>query len=194
MALELYYTFSVDHLKAQMMAGNYSEIRTFQFNYMSQRFEAIAPQWVNTWSNGSSWSKVSESSLLPSGSPGKASQHSPFAKFSATCMYFAVELIDEKRRLGLDLEKSVPIGLIQSAVGGTQIEEWMPNATRQKCTNLSTSRGGSALFNGMAAPFANYSVAGWVWWQAGLDFFVQKILSRKSTTSNKWKISAISSV
>ena len=32
-------------------------------------------------------------------------------------------------------EDSPPVGLIQSAIGGTQIEAWSPNATTAKCQN-----------------------------------------------------------
>lgn len=51
-------------------------------------------------------------------------QHSAWAQFSATCMYFGAELIDARAAQGLD---DVPIGLIQSAIGGSQIEAWMDN-------------------------------------------------------------------
>ena len=53
------------------------------------------------------------------------SSHSEWARFSATCMYFGAELIDAKQKLLGQAEADVPIGLIQSAVGGTQIERWV---------------------------------------------------------------------
>ena len=34
-----------------------------------------------------------------------------------------------------DDEDTPPIGLIQSAIGGTQIEVWSPNATTAECQN-----------------------------------------------------------
>jgi hypothetical protein len=181
MALELYFTFSVEELKSQMMGGNYSQIRTFEYGYMSSRYEAPASQWVTTWDGGGgatnhgspTWQKVSESAQLPNGGIGGATAHSPWARFSATCMYFGAELIDAKRRLGVDADvggvDNVPIGLIQSSIGGTMIEEWMPNATRAKCTNISTHTDTSALYHGMVAPFVNYSVAAWLWYQGEND-------------------------
>jgi hypothetical protein len=88
MDLELYFTFSVDELKAQMQAGKYSNLRTFEYGYMSGGIQALTPQWVSTWYSQNSWNKVSESSLAPSGPPGPYSAHSEWARFSATCMYF----------------------------------------------------------------------------------------------------------
>jgi hypothetical protein len=49
MALEMYFTFSVDAIKADMAAGKYDGLRTFQFGYMNGRFESPNPQWVTTY-------------------------------------------------------------------------------------------------------------------------------------------------
>ena len=48
---------------------------------------------------------------------------------SATCLEFGRSLLDQ---LGDD---APPIGLIASAVGGTTIERWSPNATTEACQN-----------------------------------------------------------
>ena len=82
-------------------------------------------------------------------------------------MFFGVELIDARQAQGL---ASVPIGLIQSAVGGSQIEAWMSNETLGQCKEQSLTGGAvpecaGRLYYGMTAPFANYSVAGWLWYQ-----------------------------
>ena len=37
--------------------------------------------------------------------------------------------------------ESVPVGLIQSAIGGSQIEAWMDNSTRSECKNQSLAGG-----------------------------------------------------
>ena len=80
-------------------------------------------------------------------------------------MYFGAELIDARESQGLE---SVPIGLIQSAIGGSQIEAWMSNETLAKCKEQSLTGGAvpecaGRLYYGMTAPFANFSVAGWLW-------------------------------
>jgi hypothetical protein len=53
-------------------------------------------------------------------------------------------------------------------VHALQIESWMDNQTLTECANQSLHGGAvpqdsGALYYGMVAPFANYSVAGWVW-------------------------------
>ena len=57
----------------------------------------------------------------------------------------------------------------QSAIGGSQIEAWTPNTGLGKCRNESLNANGQApparFFNGMVAPFVNFSLAGFVWYQ-----------------------------
>ena len=43
MALELYYTFGVDELKAEMMAGKYDQLRTYEYGFMSGRYDSLNP-------------------------------------------------------------------------------------------------------------------------------------------------------
>ena len=86
----------------------------------------------------------------------------PFFGFSAACTEFARNLIDQ---LG---EDAPPIGLLQSAVGGTTIEAWSPNTTTAGCQNKTVGGPTAALadgrlFYGMIAPFVNTTVAGWLW-------------------------------
>ena len=179
MALETYFTYSADALKAEIAAGKYSGLRHFMYGSMGDHFESLEPQYVTSWNSLSAgaqytWHNVSSSASLPSRIPGSRRgqiEHSPFTQFSATCMYFGVELIDERAAAGLE---SVPIGLIQSAIGGSQIESWMSNETLRQCKDQSLSGGAASLpdgsdsgqlYYGMVAPFVNYSVAGWLWYQ-----------------------------
>lgn len=170
-ALETFYTFSADTLKEEIRSGKYNNIRHFMFGSMGTHYEATAPQWVTTQNSLSAgptftWHNVSSSAALPS-IDNKTKKHSAFAQFAATCMYFGAELTDAMKSQGLG---EIPIGLIQSAIGGSQIEAWMSNETLTKCTNESLTGGAikqnsGALYYGMVAPFANYSVRGWVWYQ-----------------------------
>lgn len=169
MALETYYTFSADTLKAEITGGKYSGLRHYMMGSMGNHYEALAPQWVtsqNSLSAGTQfkWHTVSHSASLPSMDP-TTQQHSAWAQFSATCMYFGAELVNARAAEGLE---DVPIGLIQSAIGGSQIESWMSNETIDSCKNQSLTGGAvpenqGRLYYGMVAPFANYSLAGWVW-------------------------------
>lgn len=99
-------------------------------------------------------------------------------EFSAACWYFAQELTD----MAAEENKSVPIiGLIQSAWGGSQIQVWLKNDTVANCKNSSgfpeqnRCRGhncakngfnnNGVLWNGMTAPFVNYTIFGALWYQ-----------------------------
>ena len=96
--------------------------------------------------------------------------------FSATCLYFATSLRDqlaEESTSGADEHNNVspaPIGLIQSAIGGSKIEAWMSNETLSTCRNESMVVDGvisppSRLYYGMITPFVNMTVTGFLWYQ-----------------------------
>lgn len=157
MALETYFTFSADTLQAEIRGGKYAQLRHFMFGSMGDHYEALAPQWVtsqNSLSAGANykWHNVTASASVPS-LDAATKQHSAWAQFSATCMYYGAELIDARRAQGLP---DVPIGLIQSAIGGSQIESWMSNETLRECKNLSLTGGAvpedsGRLYYGMVA-------------------------------------------
>ena len=72
-----------------------------------------------------------------------------------------------------DTSAPVPMGLIESAVGGTTIQSWTPNNTlAAACKNASggaaiphghTAPGDGSLFNGMVLPFVNMTIKGVFW-------------------------------
>eukprot|EP00041_Stephanoeca_diplocostata_P037874 m.1453942 g.1453942 ORF g.1453942 m.1453942 type:complete len:214 (-) comp25118_c1_seq6:4685-5326(-) len=116
------------------------------------------------------WYNITHAVALPDiPEHGGHVQLNPFHSFSATCTYYAVGLTD------IYGDDAPPIGLIQSAVGGTQIEAWLDNETLGTCTNESgynITNGinygyglTSLLYYGMVTPFLNMSVAGWAWYQ-----------------------------
>ena len=158
MALETYFTYSADDLKAEIKSGKYHNLRHFMFGSMGDHFESTTPQWVTTQNSVTAgpafvWHNVSSSAAQPSIDP-KTKQHSAWAQFSSTCMYFGVELIAAREAKGLTAEAAVPVGLIQSAIGGSQIESWMSNETLLECRNESLSGGAvpqdsGALYYGM---------------------------------------------
>lgn len=58
--------------------------------------------------------------------------------FSATCLYFGVQLTDLLREAG---EEAPPIGLVDTSAGGTQVEHWTPLAVQMgdACANWTCS-------------------------------------------------------
>jgi sialate O-acetylesterase len=75
------------------------------------------------------------------------------ASFSAVCYLTAKELVE--RQVG----RSYPIGLVYSAVGGTEIQQWMPADTLDNCAATSRDPAQtSKLFNGMVAPLVGFSL------------------------------------
>ena len=97
--------------------------------------------------------------VIPWSSPDDADH---LAYMSATCFLFARYIYDQ---LG------VPIGLVDSAVGGTHIEAWsntnalneceIPNHIDEEHPNNSNSY----LWNSMVAPFRRMTLKGFLWYQ-----------------------------
>ncbi|WP_207534411.1 sialate O-acetylesterase [Desertivirga arenae] len=88
------------------------------------------------------------------------------SEFSAVAYQFAVLL---------NKNLSVPVGLIQSAWGGSPIEAWMEDKSFAQLSKENKLTGGatsqkihhipSHLFNGMIAPIVGYNIAGALWYQ-----------------------------
>lgn len=84
--------------------------------------------------------------------------------FSAVAYAFAMHL---------NQNLNVPIGLIVSAWGGTNIEGWMPESYLQKYKNVhynydvnsNDGAAASVLYNGMIYPLKNYTLKGFLWYQ-----------------------------
>src|SRR5438034_1006642 len=95
-------------------------------------------------------------------STGKWTECTPesVTDFSAVGYYFGRDLHNARK---------VPIGLIQSAWGGTEAERWTSPAVLQLLTfqNKVTTRQKepSDLYNGMIAPVIPYAIKGVIWYQ-----------------------------
>lgn len=97
--------------------------------------------------------------------------------FSAVCYASAVWFKKERSDL-----RDRPFGLIQSCVGGTPVEAWMPTSALDSCgiipSNSSSVTCGrtnnSVLFNGMIYPLAPFSLRGSMWYQGEANVGCQK--------------------
>jgi para-nitrobenzyl esterase len=158
-ALGIQYSFAFNETVAAIRSGRYANVRVFQYGGMSSQGDAPAPAWATTALTLPSWPwQTLAASLDQQG-------YSGFETFSALTVYFALSLTDLMLAAG---DAAPPIGLITNAVGGTSIESWVSNATLSSCTNTSAGDSAAAptvLFNGMAAPFVNTTLAGWLWAQ-----------------------------
>jgi len=64
----------------------------------------------------------------------------------------------------IHLETGIPIGLIESAVGGTRIERWMPEDLRTEIGYTYDDRI-TELYNGMIHPLTFFPIKGAIWYQ-----------------------------
>jgi hypothetical protein len=193
MQLPNYHSYSAKSLQKLLQAGKYAKLRWFQM-IGGHQYEVVGKQGAYTpvWARQTgvqgypytdaagvvrrqSWWNASYGGEYPKrcANPGKEGNDTtkckdvdwgPFFGFSAACTEFARNLIDQ---LGDD---APPIGLIQSAVGGTTIEAWSPNATTATCQNKTVGgptagQADGRLYYGMIAPFVNTTVNGWLWYQ-----------------------------
>lgn len=88
-----------------------------------------------------------------------ASEHSvgygPWSYFSATCWYFGRNVYQKV---------NVPIGLIVSSYGGTNVELWMSPEPLELCKVPYFSQN-SHLWNAMINPFTSMTIYGAIWYQ-----------------------------
>ena len=100
--------------------------------------------------------------------------------FSAACWYFGAELDKGINSQVTASDDKVPIGLVASFVGGTFIEQWIPERNISDCQQqmCGNAQGGGlngkqtinpqvcgSLYNGHIAPFVNQTITGAVWYQ-----------------------------
>ena len=178
MALPQEHSYSAKLLQTQMRGGMFSKLRWFQYQGMkgakphqedNGQPGGFSPMWTRQTGaksyvapgngiEGRTWFNASYGAAWPV----TKKDGDPFFTFSATCIEFGRNLLE---MLGDDAPPIGVIGLIQSAIGGTQIEAWTPNATTARCRNTTAPPAGGALYYGMVCPFVNMTIAGWVWYQ-----------------------------
>lgn len=86
------------------------------------------------------------------------------ARFCATGYYFSKKVYTSLAEAG----QIVPIGLVQSSVGGTPCQYWTPTEEIQNNPTLLKqygTSGNSGLYNGMIYPLHNLSIKGFIWYQ-----------------------------
>eukprot|EP01062_Namystynia_karyoxenos_P033708 TRINITY_DN24775_c0_g1_i1.p1 TRINITY_DN24775_c0_g1~~TRINITY_DN24775_c0_g1_i1.p1 ORF type:complete len:694 (+),score=180.72 TRINITY_DN24775_c0_g1_i1:72-2084(+) len=211
MELGLRNTFGHNDSALWAAQGKYENIRLLLFPHNPQPdpvyvYNSSGPSPVYVYnSSGLAAADLSADQPLKWRSPQRAVEDGLFDSFSALCYYYGEQLSD---RLAAANGKAVPVGLIESAFGGTMIESWMPVADQlASCSNITctantslpfepstlsqclqiavelTYRGAgpnSFLYNGMVGPFVNMTVKGWLWYQGenNLPFHAGNVLQK----------------
>ena len=146
MDLAMEYTFDETAMNKTVIAGGYSNIRLFQYGDMDVKYESVEPIWSTTQgvildptSAGGTWANLSAASRVV---PGALPFQNLFGQFSATCFYFASALTDLRNDV-------VPIGLIQTAIGGRYLigKSCLLFRTALSAASLSTSPAASLCCN-----------------------------------------------
>lgn len=80
--------------------------------------------------------------------------------FSPLAYYFANKF---------SADEGVPVGLVEAAVGGTRIQPWMPEISREVMTSFDDKTSGGhpshLLYNTMVNPLKDMTFKGVLWWQ-----------------------------
>lgn len=129
----------VNNFKAEIAAANYPLIRGVIIGS-----DAIEPTALDTLRFAPQWTVCSPATVGP---------------YSATAYFFALKVMQAT---------NVPIGLVMSNYGGTNVQEWTSNATIQSnpvWAAYYTQRASSAYYNAMIYPLHNLSIKGFIWYQ-----------------------------
>ena len=168
MWLPVQKTYSRNETVAAIQSGKYTNIRLMAGN------SGTAPQGGTTNKKGGTGGKVwpplygakggsnpwmtAVQAISDGTSSGLEGGNMSLFKMGATCWYFAQRLVE----LGVDH----PIGLVNTAIGGQRIEEYMSNSSIATCHNRSGAGPFDAtLFGQQILPFVDMTVKGWLWYQ-----------------------------
>jgi hypothetical protein len=149
MALPLAHTMSRNISRDAILAGKYSNIR---IHGMSGNMNPTQP-----WST-----------LKAAIATNNDSDMSLFGGFSSTCYYFAESLSDELAKLPGDV---TPIGVIHTAWGGSEIEQWLTNESVAKCTQANIGPSNAEYAETRVLPYVATTIKGFVWYQGMILFF-----------------------
>eukprot|EP01043_Picozoa_sp_COSAG02_P038503 COSAG02_NODE_2976_length_7633_cov_2.195248_1_plen_343_part_00 len=149
MWLPLLHTLTRNQTLASLANGKYANIRLMAGN----------SQDSNTfpWKTAAAAATDGSCSYITHG--GNVAGCSLF-DFSAVCYYYAEALTDKFEAAG---QRAPPLGLISTAIGGSMIEEWLPNSTIADCVGASVAPHNQKLWNQNIVPFLDMTVWGWLW-------------------------------
>eukprot|EP01083_Nonionella_stella_P223706 796974_1 len=152
MELDMHFTFSRNITYDAINSGKYTNMRYMTMHEIdTTNITYVVPPITNP---ANQWQQVRPEIT-------NISLSYSLDKFSAACWYFAQSLVDNYAM------SSTNLGLIDTSVGGTMIEQWSQNETIQlfckdsKCPDPACG----GLYNGLVATYLNMTVKGFVWYQ-----------------------------
>jgi hypothetical protein len=179
MWLPVLHTFTRNESAGNITAGNYNNIRVMAGGSGTTVREGNQPWGSSVFYGGQGgpnpWMTAAQA--VPDGCVDK--QNCPLFNVGATCYYFAQGLAE----LGV----TVPIGIIDTAIGGQRIEEFMDNSTVNQCTQRTQEYypwWDGQLYGQQILPFVDMTVAGFAWYQVRGSIARQlRMLNRLFTAS-----------
>jgi len=156
MWLPVLYTFARNETAAAIAAGSLSNIRIMAGGSGSVPYASWPPQYGSGAKASNPWMTASEAA--PAGCVDR--QNCPFFQVGGTCWYTMQALATS----GVD----VPLGILDLAIGGQRIEEYMANLTTAACTELNSQTipwWNAQLFGQQTLMFTDMSLKGWLWYQ-----------------------------
>ena len=109
-------------------------------------------------------------------------------EFSAVAYFFGRKLVEDL--------KDIPVGIIQSAKGGSSIQSWTPQEGLEAIAGTEKGRIGkrkhnmpTVLYNGMIHPLAPTAIRGFIWYQGESDTYDRGSRYRKLMVSmvKQWR-------
>ena len=158
MWLELRNTFSRNETAGNISAGRYSNIRVMAGSSGEVPYAAWPPAYGGGARASNPW--MTAAAAAPPGCVD--TQNCPLFSVGASCWYTMQALAE----LGV----TTPLGILDTAIGGQRIEEYMNNATAlpDACSELNSQQipwWNGQLFGQQVLPFVDMTVKGWLWLQ-----------------------------
>lgn len=164
MALPMLHSLTRNDTVRAIRAGKYANMR---IHGMKGNMNPFQP-WVAL---KQALAKAPDSTNGPPCDPATDSDCSALMGFPATCYYFGESLTDQLAASG----SAPPIGLINTAWGGSTIEQWLSNDTISKCEFAGQSSSNQEWHDQRVLPYVGMTVKGWTWYQGENDMHGKSI-------------------
>ena len=148
--LPMKFTYAFNSSLAALQTGKYDSIRIMAGDSQS---EGLSPSYPPTHP----WRTLRDAA---------ARGDESWAEFSAACYHFAEALVDQHLAAG----KQPPVlGMLNVAIGGSVIEEWVTNDVAEKCFGAQANANGGELnhilWDATVRAYLDMTLKGWLYYQ-----------------------------